>query len=160
VRNVTILSVLTAGGAPPSTTVTTDNWTSALITDSRNVYWTQPDATVAGGWLFRTAPLSGGLTTTLVASPSLDYRAGAFATDGVNVYYSMLAGTVDLASATAYTIVKSPAAGGAPVTLASMAQGTNVYPVSIAVDATSVYWAVGEGEGGQIFTAKIFSVPK
>ena len=41
-----------------------------------------------------------------------------------------------------------------------MSQAANVSPVSIAVDATSVYWAVGEGEGGQIFTAKIFSAPK
>lgn len=160
VNNVSILSTLTAGGATPTTIVSTDNWTSALVTDNRNVYWTQPDSTVAGGWLFRTTPLSGGSTTTLVASPSLDYRGGAFATDGVNVYYSMLAGTVDLGSATAYTILKMPVGGGVPVTLASMAQGTNVYPVSIAVDATNVYWAVGEGEGGQIFTAKIFSVRK
>ncbi len=158
--NLSILSTLTAGGTPVTTTVTTDNWTSALITDSRNVYWTQPDAMVPGGWLLRASPLSGGARITLVASPSLDYRAGAFATDGVNVYYSMLSGTVDLGSATAYTIVRMPVGGGTPVTIASMAQGANVYPASIVVDASSVYWSVGEGEGGQIFTAKIFSAPK
>lgn len=155
--NLSVLSALTAGGGPVTTTLTTDNWTSALITDSRNVYWTQPDAMVPGGWLLRAAPLSGGSRITLVASASLDYRAGAFATDGVSV---MLSGTVDLGSATAYTIVRMPVGGGTPVTIASMSQVPNVYPVSMAVDGSSVYWSVGEGEGGKIFTAKIFSTPK
>ena len=86
--------------------------------------------------------------------PSLTRRSRA---DGSSAARPVAGGSIcDLRPA--HTIVKMPVGRGAPVTLASTAQGTNVYPTSIAVDATSVYWAVGEGEGGPIFTAQIFSV--
>jgi hypothetical protein len=147
----------TSGATPPSAFITTNNKSYALTTDASNVYWTELDVNVAGQWLLRAAPLAGGAPTTLVASAALDANPGKFVSDGQYLYYTLLVGGfVYDYSATGYVIMKVPVGGGTPAKLVSRSEGVNVYPTSLAVDGTSLYWGVGAGltpTSGAVYTA-------
>ncbi len=85
-------------------------------------------------------------STTLATSGSI----GGIAVDAANVYYTV---STQNGSGTDGLVRSVPIGGGAPVTLASGL----AFPVSIAVDATTVYWANQTANGG--FTGSVQSEP-
>jgi hypothetical protein len=96
-----------------------------LVVDEKNVYWADGLSN-----MIRAVPLGGGSPTTLSAVPC---SPRGLAQDEMNLYVSCLD-----ANGAIFKIAKS---GGTPEILAS-AEG---FVQSVAVDATSVYWARNDG---------------
>ena len=96
-----------------------------LALDANNAYFT-------GGGAVKSAPKSGGTTTTLVTGES---NPMGIAVDATYAYFTNQGGN---------TVKKVPLAGGAPITIAT----GQAQPYAIAVDASNVYWTtLGSGAG-------------
>jgi hypothetical protein len=134
-------------GAP--TILASDRYVvSAIAVDATNVYWAD-----ASGVVMKVG-LAGGTPTTLFSGPSGPVR---MVVDATNVYWATnalfaMAGAPGQPSPTAVgAVMKVPIAGGNSMTLAS-----NLSPVDIAVDGTSVYWTNGlESESGTVMKVAI-----
>jgi hypothetical protein len=115
-----------------------------LAMDSMNVYWTNADFSVM------TCPLTGCPMGTPITLAALGMGANipdAIATDGANVYFTVIAmgGT---------PAVMKCAVGGCNGMPTTLAVGSSVMqPSAIAVDATSVYWTDASA-GTVMMTAK------
>jgi hypothetical protein len=112
-----VVSFPLVGGTPTSLASTpgVGGWNVAV--DATSIYWTTPNGLLK-------APLTGGTTTTVASTGG----AGV----AVEANYAYVAAPDD------YAVLRVPIAGGTVATLAS-----GVYPLNVAVDATSVYWPDG-----------------
>ena len=123
-------------GAP--TILAVDQDIGGLAIDATSVYWTNLYGTIMK------IGLAGGTPTTLASGQNGAIR---IAVDATNVYrvtnalYALTSSVPATSLPTAVgTVMKMPIAGGNPTMLAS-----NLSPIGIAVDGTSVYWANGFG---------------
>jgi hypothetical protein len=138
-----LFSVASGGGEVRSLASTTaEIFPAAIAVDATSVYWTDYSAP---GVL--KVPVVGGTPTTL-ASGTVPQ---GIAIDGTSVYWtdSGAGATFDscdgIGAVTSNgTVTKVPLAGGTTTTLAS----GRLCPTNIVVDAKSVYWSEGMGNGG------------
>jgi hypothetical protein len=125
-----VIAVPKCGGAPSTLY---SGPAVGLAVDSQSVYWSDSEGV-------ESVPQSGGTPTTVISLPqfSQPWHAGAIAIDSDSVYYA--ASGLDPRSAAASSgVFRVPKSGGMPVTLAvSLPVGVPL----VAVDETSVYWAV------------------
>jgi hypothetical protein len=109
----------------------------AIGVDAKNVYWTTVPEDGGDGTVIMRVPIDGGnpveVTSVLKPDGSTDDSPGGFAVHGTRAYWTTWTGTV----------MTSPLAGGAAVTLAS---GSALYSSDgLTVDDANVYWTVHNG---------------
>jgi hypothetical protein len=120
------------------TLTSSQNYPYDMVIDSTYVYWTEVGQTVDAGivngnvWrLPKTGAGDGGAATAIATAqnyPSVMALDAPVTGNATEVYWS---NNWDL------TILKAPAGGGTPVTLAT---NQNLDPTSIAVDSAKIYW--------------------
>ena len=112
-----------------------------VLVDSTDVYWLDEDDPTA----VVKVPIGGGVPTTLGTSTDVPGQLSleGLALDAAGVYWC---GYVD------GTILESPLAGGAPITL-SAGPSFQSYPNAIAVNGGGIYWVdYNNGMGGTLMT--------
>jgi hypothetical protein len=168
-----LMRMRTCGGEPAQVAPTA-NYPGSLVIDDAQAYWTGWDPSTQIGSL-ATAPLSGGMLSTLASS----YRADSLAVSGGNVYWAddesvdrtsrsggsvatlasgqfpqgLLADATSLvwtnSAARGWWVAVMPLAGGAVTTLASGTSGNLGFSDAIALDGAHVYFtAFAPGYGG------------
>jgi hypothetical protein len=131
-----LMTVPLAGGT--ATTIAVGDYEGAVATDGVNLYWTGDMSVFARA-------LAGGSTSTLAVSSHLRGSTdGSIAVDSTSVYVA-----VNLVGVPG-TIVRVPIGGGQLTTIASEQS-----PLSVAVDATNVYWTNDDGAGGSVARAPL-----
>ncbi len=138
-----------AGGCGGTPTVLVSNRTGAgvIAADGSNVYWVDNGTAVGGGRLPLTSYTTGqvlecavtgcGDTPSMLASYATWLGAGAIATDGTDVYWS-----VEQSGGTLGAIVKCAVGGcGGTPTLVGTTSTQQSPTVGLALDATRVYWS-------------------
>ena len=109
------------------------NTPTQIAVDATSVYWAEDysyGSTTTFKLVVRRLSLQGGDPVDLAVAPARPL--GALVIDGTSVYWSAYAGSQSL-------IMKVPLAGGAVVTVA-----TDLTPITLAVDATNLYWGNGD----------------
>jgi hypothetical protein len=120
-----LMKVPLSGGGLATTLTSSANGMTAVAVDATSVYWTQL-VTGPTGSVMR-VPIGGGTPTTIASGQA---NPQDLAVDDTNVYW---------VNQSPGAVMKAPKGGGTAVVLASGL--ANSFPLQVAVDATSVYWA-------------------
>lgn len=122
----------------PTVTVATSPSPDSIAVGASRVFWTDDgDGPTLDGGTVMSAPLDGGSPSVFAGA---QIEPGAIAVAGENVYWTV-SSAGPCPGSTCGGVMQAPLAGGAATQIA-----TNLSAISLAVDATSVYVATGNGE--------------
>jgi sugar lactone lactonase YvrE len=130
-----------------ATTLASTAYAQAIAIDKESVYWTEFSNF---GKSVKKVPLKGGTPTTLASGL---WIPDGLAVDATGVYWTECGCDSGVAATQVMAVVKVPLGGGASTTLVGPAEAGNT-PMGIAVDDTSVYWTLLEGESLKKLTPK------
>jgi hypothetical protein len=122
----TVMKVPLSGGTPTPIVTWSGGYGGPIVSNGSSIFWISSDTTL------RKASTSGA-NATVFASGQLQPSALAF--DSSSLYWTNYSN---------WTVMKLPLGGGAPIELVQTSGG----PRDIAIDATHVYWAQGDGVAG------------
>jgi hypothetical protein len=135
-----VMSVSLDGGTP-QTLASSQSGPAHVVLNATSLYWTNIESPVG----LIQAQLNGSMASTLVGEGSALIAFGGLALDSASVFYDDQDGL---------TVVSIPLLGGQGTTIAT---GQMVPTGAIAVDETSVYWAVSDYSTP---TAALVSAPR
>jgi hypothetical protein len=140
--DATIRSAPLSGGTGTQLARLSNGASQVLAADATSLYLA--DCENAPGTLVR-VPKTGGAPVTLASGFLQLAQAGGMAVDATNVYYANFdvahCGFGNTPGPCDGAVMKVPINGGTPVTIAALSNA----PLTIAVDATSVYWVSAAG---------------